>query len=170
MDNSHEPSFDADNLGNVPLTVSTDNIPECSPRERIGWLSIGFTLNAYFAINNFIPLLAQSCALVASGFPGVCQNIITNPARIADVFPARAGHPNVTSMFYVAGFPGLECDDPSFPECIGDYCRGVPSSTSDCRLEDGSTLQHLRAGPGVVCMCGRVWGCMCRTGVLPLCA
>ena len=100
-------------------------------------------------IGGFLPLLAQSAALASAGFPGVCHNIIHNATLIHAVFPPVEGQPRVTSMFYLNGYPGRECDDAIMPICVGNYCRGVPSSTSECRLADGSTLQQLRTGSGL---------------------
>lgn len=93
-----------------PSDDSEDSTPPTSQRELQGWYCAAFALTGFFLINNFLPLLAQSCALVVSGFPSVCGNIIRDPVRIAVVFPPVAGHGNVTSMYYLAGFPGLECD------------------------------------------------------------
>ena len=92
------------------LTAEEPVSPECTPRELNGWYSVGFALNGFFAIQNFLPLLAQSCALVVSGFPGICQNVITDAARISLIFPPTKDHANVTSMYFLADFPGLECD------------------------------------------------------------
>jgi hypothetical protein len=136
----------------VEQTGGGDNVVEpCTPVETRAWYTVGFAVQAYssVAISGFLPLLAQSAALVAAGFPGICQNIISDPARIAQIFHPVAGKTNVTSMYYIANFPGVECDEAANPTCIGDYCQGVPTSTSDCRLADGLTLQLLRTGGGV---------------------
>ena len=141
VDELRAPAADPDDL--------SESTPEVSANELRGWYSAWFALTGYFMIFNFAPLLAQSCALVASGYPGVCGNIIHDPIKINDIFHPSPSRDNVTSMYYLKGFVGLECDDATNPECIGDYCRGVPTSTSDCRLADGTTLQPLRAGPGI---------------------
>lgn len=46
----------------APASAEDDEL--CKPRELWGWYASGVALNTYFAINNFLPLLAQSCALV----------------------------------------------------------------------------------------------------------
>lgn len=153
MDDSHT-SIDDLGVDELPAPAADpsdvpESTPDTSANELRGWYSAWFALTGYFMIFNFAPLLAQSCALVASGYPGVCGNIIHDPGRINAVFHPSPSRDNVTSMYYLAGFVGLECEDATNPECIGDYCRGVPTSTSDCRLADGTTLQPLRAGPGI---------------------
>jgi hypothetical protein len=92
-------------------------------------------------IGGFLPLLLQSTALAKAHYPDICANVIRNATLIAATFPLS---PNITSIYYLANFPGLPCDDAADGQCHGDYCKGLPTSTSECRMADGT---HARRVP-----------------------
>lgn len=137
-------------VSSAPETDSDDSAPATTLTEIRAWMSVDFANSTYASVGiaGFLPLLAQSAALASAGFPQVCGNIVRNATFVASVFPPVHGAAAETSMYFLSGFPGRECEDPTRPHCVGDYCRGVPESTSDCRLADGITLQQLRTGAG----------------------
>lgn len=136
-----------DALSISPLPVSST--PATTQLELRAWYSIDWSNSLYASvgIGAFLPLLLQSSALDAAGFPSVCGNIVTNATLINMLFPVG----NVSSVYYQADFKGWECDDAISPHCVAGYCRGVPATTSECRMRDGLTPFPLRtAGAGGV--------------------
>lgn len=69
-------------------------------------------------IGGFLPILAQTAGLLASNFPEVCQNIITNSTQIAAVFGSSS---NITSMHYLSGLNAPMCGAGVVPRCLGEW-------------------------------------------------
>jgi len=124
--------------------ISDTTQPIATRRELLGWYLFSFASEpiSAAAISGFFPLLVQEAALLASGFPGVCPNIV--PTRISSlVFP---GQRNATAFLYngveAAFLPSSSCT----PYNGSVYCPGLPSNADECLEASGraGSLYPLR--------------------------
>jgi MFS transporter, UMF1 family len=117
------------------------------PAEVNAYYTIDFA-NSVFStvgISGFLPLLLQSSAAAAAGFPLACPNVITNATTIAAVWPFDRTV-DATALYIIAGAGPRACE--TNPLCRNGVCAGLPSSMLDCRSADGKDVVPLRATSG----------------------
>ncbi|RYG40257.1 hypothetical protein EON68_04460, partial [archaeon] len=120
--------------------------PPVTDAEVKSWYAVDWANSVFSAmgISGFLPLLVQSCALVAASFPAVCPNVVTDADEVARVFPASLGYGNLTAMFAMQNVRPGSCTEPGMQACREGYCKGMPATVNDCRVADGSSLFALR--------------------------
>ena len=130
--------------------------PAMSPRpdaatdgEVRAWYSFDFANSPYpsAVAGGFLPLLLQSTALSAAGFPSVCPNVVTNSTLIGRVFGGEAGR--AAAMFYnpgrdMGGGGGCPGAANSTVSCVGAWCAGFPATTSECLDAAGQAIFKMR--------------------------
>jgi MFS transporter, UMF1 family len=132
-----------------PVTPSTpmdeeSEQPETTEREVSSWvwLDWGHSVYSALAASGFLPLLIQSQGLTAAGFPAVCPNVVRDKEFLVQVF----GNVSTPATAFVMADPLVGTCASSLPPCEGHYCRGLPSTTNECRNAAGTELAPLRAG------------------------
>lgn len=118
--------------------------PPSFPHEIRAWYFIDVATSVYstVGISGFLPLLIQSAALEASGFPSGCPNVLTDAGAIAAVWPSSLPAPPVA--YLSAGAPDSAACDGSVL-CVGGVCKGFPPLPADCRDILGMSAVGLRA-------------------------
>jgi len=124
-----------------------DATPTASASEIRAFYCIDFSNSVYatVGIGGFLPLLIQSSAQAAAGFPALCANVVTNATLLA-AFPG----PPRASLFRIAGAGPRACDAPGAPSCFDGLCAGLPATVLECRDAAGlaPALLRTRAGAG----------------------
>jgi len=115
--------------------------PDTSPAEVRAFYLIDVANSVYstVGISGFLPLLIQSAAQAAAGFPGACPNVVRDAALLA-AFPG----PPRASLFRVAGAGPRACDAPGAPSCWEGLCAGLPATVLECRDALGAAPALLR--------------------------
>ena len=129
--------------------------PTTTPAEVRAWYAIDWSNSVYatVGVGGFLPLLLQSSALAAAGFPARCGNVVTEPALLAALFNGTAAPPPLAAHFLPDHAPPpLACAASAAAvvaaSCVGGYCPGLPPTPAACRLADGLTPQQLAVGWG----------------------
>lgn len=121
-------------------------------KELQGWYAFDFANSTYstVVIGGFLPLLLQTAALAAAGYPEQCPNVVRDATEIEAVW----GGWNITeSEMYRVAQPDLDAGclaEGEAPPCIGEYCRGLPQKTSDCLDVTGTELHRLSVPFGAI--------------------
>ena len=131
------------------LLENHDDSPAMTLAEERSFYLIDWANSVYstVGISGFLPLLIQSSAQTAAGFPGQCPNVLmnnstTNSTVISWPFPLRP-----TVFFRIDGAGPRPCDSLDAPSCWEGFCSGLPATVLDCRDILGKEIHTLRT-PG----------------------
>ena len=133
------------------LVLETNNgddiiSPETTLAEERSFYLIDWANSVYstVGISGFLPLLIQSSAQTAAGFPGQCPNVLLSNATstVSWPFPIRP-----TVFFRIDGAGPRPCDSIEAPSCWEGFCSGLPATVLDCRDILGKDTFTLRT-PG----------------------
>lgn len=142
--------------------VSSAASPDASPAEVRAWYCIDFSNSIYSTVGlgGFLPLLIQSSAQAAAGFPSQCPNVLNNTTAIALEWPFT---PTPVNAYRVLGAGPRACDAPTAPSCFAGLCAGLPATLLDCRDAAGAALVPLRARVGSLSIDPTAFATLCIT-------
>lgn len=122
------------------------SLPPTTPREVRAWYLIDVATSVYstVGISGFLPLLIQSAALSAAGFPARCPNVYTDPLAVAALWPSDSAELPASVFLLADAADSVGCSGALL--CTSGVCAGLPQLPSDCRDADGVAPVSLRAG------------------------
>jgi len=140
---SPAPTRAGEAAGQSALTESDRPAPETTEKELSSWvwLDWGHSVYSTLGMSGFLPLLVQSQALAAAGFPSTCPNIISNATVLAAAFGSDAD----LTQGYITSEPSTSSCSATIA-CVGNLCRGLPATVDQCRTPDGLSVVQLRTG------------------------
>lgn len=132
-----------DTVALSPAAVSAS--PDTSVAEVWSFYAIDWANSVYatICIGGFLPLLIQSSAQTAAGFPHACPNILNATATAAAEWPTGVSS-RPTALFRIAGAGPRACDAADAPACYHGLCAGLPALVLDCRDAAGIYTHTLR--------------------------
>lgn len=97
-------------------------------------------------ISGYLPLLLQSTALAAAGFPDLCPNVRQDAGLAHSLFPGDG----VDSVYLLDSLPTTSCEGTSPCTAVNGtvYCPGLPSVVPDCRSADGAEQHRVSVSFG----------------------
>lgn len=128
-------------MGN-DATVAVEEPPTTDVETR-SWimLDVGSSVYSSLAASGFLPLLIESQALTAAGYPDNCPNVIRNTTLLHAAFSSETN-----TGFWTSSPPVSSCAGSEATACVGTLCPGLPGTLDQCRSADGRSVFALRAG------------------------